>query len=79
VLAVISPTPTVIPVSTGIQSSFPHPTRLKKRIAEAKDINNRDLDFCEFNGKTIITYSWGNQQGTEHLAQAEYEGIETEF
>jgi alpha-L-fucosidase len=52
---------------------------LQKRIAEARDINNSDLDFCEFRGKTIITYSWGNQQGTEHLAEAEYEGGEADF
>jgi len=43
-------------------------------IAAANDINNSDVDFCEFRGKTVITYSWGNQQGTEFLAAAEYDG-----
>ena len=52
---------------------------LQKRIAEAKDINNSDMDFCEFKGKTVILYSWGNQQGVEHLAEAEYNGTEADF
>jgi hypothetical protein len=26
----------------------------KKAIAEAKDINNSDVDLCEFKGKTVI-------------------------
>jgi hypothetical protein len=32
------------------------------------------MDFCEFRGRTVITYSWGNQQGTEFLAEAVYDG-----
>ncbi|MFO7975651.1 MAG: hypothetical protein R6V12_13560, partial [Candidatus Hydrogenedentota bacterium] len=51
----------------------------RERIKTAKNINNSDLDFCEFEGKTIILYSWGNQQGIEHLAQAVFEGTETQF
>ncbi len=51
----------------------------RKRIAEAKDINNSDLDFCEFGGKTILYYSWGNQQGNEFLAEAAYAGTESQF
>jgi len=43
-------------------------------IAESLDINNSDLELCEFNGRTIIYYSWGNQQGMEFLAEASYEG-----
>lgn len=46
----------------------------RNRIANAVNINNSDLDFCEFNGKTIIYYSWGDQRGTEFLAEAVYEG-----
>lgn len=42
----------------------------RTRIAEAKNINNSDFDFCEHDGKTVILYSWGNQQGVEHLAAA---------
>ena len=46
----------------------------KERIANAKNLNNSDVGLCEFNGKVIIYYSWGNQQGVEHLAHAMYEG-----
>jgi len=51
----------------------------RKRIADAVNINNSDVDFCEFQGKTIINYSWGNQQGIEHLAEAVYNGSEAQF
>lgn len=51
----------------------------QKRIAEAVNVNNSDVDFCEFQGKTIIYYSWGNQHGIEHLAEALYEGPEAQF
>jgi len=50
-----------------------------QRLVTAKNVNNSDVDFCEFQGKTIIYYSWGDQQGTEHLAEAVYEGSETAF
>lgn len=57
---------------------FVYPERLseeeKKYIANAYDCNNSDVDFCDYNGKTIITYSWGNQHGKEFLALAEYDG-----
>jgi hypothetical protein len=46
----------------------------RNTIAEAKNINNSDIDFCEFHGKLIINYSWGNQHGTEFLAEAVYDG-----
>lgn len=42
----------------------------RNRIAKAVNINNSDIDLCEFEGKTIIYYSWGNQQGIEFLASA---------
>ncbi len=48
-------------------------------IENAINCNNSDLDFCDWNGKTIITYSWGNQLGKEFLALAEYDGTEKEF
>ncbi len=51
----------------------------RKRIATAENANNSDLDFTEFNGKTVIYYSWGNQHGVEHLAEAVYEGSEKDF
>ncbi len=49
------------------------------KVAGAVDRNNSDMDFCEFRGKTIITYSWGNQQGTEFLAEAVYDGTLASF
>ncbi|KYH41116.1 MAG: hypothetical protein AYL33_004920 [Candidatus Bathyarchaeota archaeon B63] len=51
----------------------------RERIAGAVNVNNSDIDLCEFGGKTIIYYSWGNQQGTEFLAKAIYEGTLREF
>ena len=51
----------------------------KQRVATADDWNNSDIDFCEYNGRLIISYSWGNQQGVEHLAQAQYDGTLEEF
>jgi hypothetical protein len=51
----------------------------RTRIANAVNINNSDVDLCEFNGKTHLYYSWGNQHGTEHLAHAVYEGSLASF
>ncbi len=51
----------------------------QRRISDALDINNSDMELCEFNGRTIIYYSWGNQRGTEFLAEASYEGPMAEF
>jgi hypothetical protein len=52
---------------------------LQKRIKNAENLNNSDVDLCEFNGKVIIYYSWGNQQGIEHLAEAIYDGTLEDF
>jgi hypothetical protein len=54
-------------------------TAEKERIRRAENCNNSDIDFCEFDGRLIINYSWGNQHGVEHLAEAEYEGSEADF
>ena len=51
----------------------------RQAIAQAKNINNSDVDLCEFQGKTVIFYSWGNQQGTEFLAEAVCEGTLASF
>lgn len=51
----------------------------RQRIADAADLNNSDIDFCEWQGRLVITYSWGNQLGVEHLAEAVYDGTETQF
>lgn len=51
----------------------------RRAIAGAKNVNNSDLDLCEYRGKTIIYYSWGNQQGKEFLAEAVYDGSMAQF
>ncbi len=60
-----------------------HPERFTKEeldyIEHAVDCNNSDVDLCDYKGKTIIIYSWGNQYGKEFLALAEYDGTEAEF
>lgn len=48
-------------------------------IANAVNCNNSDIDLCDYNGKTVIYYSWGNQLGTNFLAEAEYDGTVEEF
>jgi hypothetical protein len=51
----------------------------RQRIASAKNVNNSDIDFCEYQARVVIFYSWGNQQGVEHLAETVYEGSLAEF
>ena len=51
----------------------------REQIAKARDINNSDIDFCEHNGKLVIYYTWGDQLGTEFLAEARYDGTEEQF
>jgi hypothetical protein len=51
----------------------------RNHIAKATDVNNSDIDFCEFNGRLIINYSWGNQGGTEFIAEAEFDGTTAQF
>lgn len=51
----------------------------RARIDAALDINNSDMELCEYLGRTIIYYSWGDQKGTEFLAEACYEGGMHEF
>jgi pimeloyl-ACP methyl ester carboxylesterase len=51
----------------------------RTRIANAVNLNNSDIDFCEWQGRLAINYSWGNQLGTEHLAEAVYDGSLEQF
>ena len=51
----------------------------REKIAKAQNRNNSDIDFCEYKGRLIINYSWGNQVGTEFIAEAEYAGNEPGF
>ncbi len=51
----------------------------RERVERAKDCNNSDIDFCDFQGKLIISYSWGNQKGEEFLGKAVYGGNTAQF
>jgi len=55
------------------------PEKFLNKIAIAENRNNSDIDFCEFNGKLIINYSWGDQRGEEFLAEAVYQGTLEQF
>ena len=41
--------------------------------------SNSDVDMCDWEGKTLITYNAGNQRGFYYLAEAEYDGSVDEF
>ena len=60
-----------------------HPENFSEEELEeircALDTNNSDVDLCEYQGKTVILYSWGNQLGKEFLGLAEYDGSMREF
>jgi hypothetical protein len=51
----------------------------RAHIEGAQNRNNSDMDLCEFEGRTVIVYAWGNQVGTEFLAEAVYDGPLEEF
>jgi alpha-L-fucosidase len=51
----------------------------RAHIEPAQNRNNSDMDLCEFDGRTIIVYAWGNQVGTEFLAEAVYDGPLEDF
>ena len=48
-------------------------------MRDAFNINNSDIDFCEWQGKTYINYVMGNQKGTYYMCEAEYDGTPGEF
>jgi len=54
-------------------------TKQKQKIAGENNLNNSDIDFCEFNGKLIINYCWGDQLEIDFLAEAVYDGTLEEF
>lgn len=62
---------------------IPHPEYFTEEelalITSSLNTNNSDVDLCDWNGKTVILYSWGNQLGNEFLAVAEYDGSMREF
>ena len=52
---------------------------LEETIRTCFNINNSDIDFCEWQGKTYINYAVGNQLGYYHMCEAEYDGPVGEF
>jgi len=49
----------------------PHMTGLDKNwVKTVCNINNSDVDMCEYNGETVILYNTGNQLGDYYLAEA---------
>lgn len=55
------------------------PEAQRRRISAARNCNNSDIDFCEWAGRLVINYSWGDQVGTEFLAEAVYHGTQEQF
>lgn len=53
--------------------------KFSQRIKDAENRNNSDIDFCEYKGKLVINYSWGDQRGEEFLAEASYDGTLEQF
>jgi len=51
----------------------------REEVRKAENCNNSDIDFCEYEGRVVINYSWGNQKGVEHLAEARFDGTLAEF
>ena len=51
----------------------------RERVGRALNINNSDAELCEYQGQTVIYYSWGCQRGIEFLAQAEFAGTPKEL
>lgn len=51
----------------------------KEIIKQGFNINNSDIDMCDYNGKTLITYNMGDQLGFYCLCEAEYDGTVSQF
>ena len=41
--------------------------------------SNSDIDLCEWQGKTLLSYNAGNQLGFYYMAEAEYDGPVDDF
>ncbi len=55
------------------------PKEIEEDIKTYHNINNCDLDLCEFEGKTYITYGTGDQLGQSYCCLAVYDGTLTAF
>ena len=51
----------------------------EKTIRSYLNINNCDVDLCEYEGKTVIYYLTGDQLGTGFMCEAVYDGTLKEF
>ncbi|MCL5099428.1 MAG: hypothetical protein M1608_18220 [Candidatus Omnitrophica bacterium] len=51
----------------------------RERIAKLGNVNNSDMDLCEYQGKVIIIYCWGNQTDEGNLGEAFYSGSLEQF
>lgn len=45
--------------------------KMSETVNTKTNINNSDVDFCDYKGRAYIIYSWGSQHEQEHLALAE--------
>lgn len=52
---------------------------MRERIKTGFLSSNSDIDMCDWQGKTLITYIVGNQLGFYYLAEAEYNGSVDDF
>ncbi len=48
-------------------------------IKNGFNIDNSDVDLCDYRGKTYINYSVGNQLGFYYMCEAEYDGTMSEL
>ena len=71
-------------IAYGSEDKQLHPkgvfsTAERAAIARAENINASDLDMCEFGGRLLLFYTWGDQRGHEFSALAEADCTEKEF
>lgn len=52
---------------------------LKAITTTGFNINNSDIDMCDWNGKVYINYTCGNQRGYYYMCEAEYDGTVADF
>jgi len=51
----------------------------RRRIANLGNVNNSDMDFCEYDGQLVFLYCWGNQTDEGNLGKAVYRGTLAQF
>lgn len=63
----------ISPRAAGFTESF------LDEIKTGFNIDNSDVDLCDYNGKVYINYSVGNQLGFYYMCEAEYDGTVAEL